>query len=96
VYGGSVHRRRVVVLGLALSFGGLALSARAEPSAAEDRVQLPVVLHAYTRQVQLGTLQAVVHPALALGVEYPYYGQFRTRADRLRADVLELLAEPDH
>jgi len=24
------------------------------------------------------------------------YGQFRTRADRLRADVLELLAEPDH
>jgi len=53
--------------------GAFAGSVRAEPSHADHRLQLPLVLHAYTRQVQLGTLQAVVHPALALGVEYPYW-----------------------
>src|SRR5688572_28437141 len=31
----------------------------------------PLLLHAYTSQVALGALDAVVHPSVALGVEIP-------------------------
>ena len=41
-----------------------------EPRALELR-EVPLRLHVYTRQVQLGSLQWVVHPGVGAAVEYP-------------------------
>jgi hypothetical protein len=71
-----------VVLALALAFGPLtrSLDAQAAQPSAPDAtrtpaaaagIQLPFLLHAYTRQVQLATLDWVLHPAFGLGVEFP-------------------------